>query len=310
MKRQRGQAIILVLILLAVGSFLIVPNLQYIFTGIRSQSISENIADRNSAADGAVEDVLRQMLASIQGGGTPEESYEVEFGAGQFGLATVIEIPFVPPSEWYDINQGQFKGVMVEVVPPYLDANAEDSYFHYVVRLKLSSVNAVTNYGFTLPLGVEYVTGSSYRKYAKANTPNGGLSHLAQVNVDSLPPQFKWNNGTWDNMSSFADPTISPDLEDEDRWALEWTLSIPETWAGSLITVCQVYGNPPGGVCYIEPWFDGEFEFIQMEPCAGLGYGFYIVTIEVEGVTYEVIVAYDALVEGGGWNIISYRIVN
>jgi len=316
MKSQRGQALILVLVVLAVGSLMIAPLLSYASTGLRSQRISEDIVSRDYAADAALEDVLRQMLDSIQGGETPEVTYPVEFGGGEWGLATVIEIPFVPPSEWFPVSgAGQFKGVMVEVEPPYLDAQAEDSFFHYIVRLDLAGVNAVENYGFPLPLNVEYVPGSSYVEFGKQTPEKTGLSPFARVfdETDETPSiddhQVEWNDGAWKDMDLIDDPTISPDLEDPDKWALEWSLDIPDTYAGTLITVCQVFGNPPGGVCYIEPWFEGDFEFVQMEPCAGLGYGFYIITIEVEGITYEIIVSYNSFAEGGGWNIISYRIV-
>lgn len=62
MKRQRGQAFILVLILLAVGALMITPVLNYLSTALRSQRISEKALARQYIADSAVEDALWRLL--------------------------------------------------------------------------------------------------------------------------------------------------------------------------------------------------------------------------------------------------------
>lgn len=308
MKRQDGQVLPLVLVFLLVGTLLISPLLNYVFTGLRSQQIFENIVSRNYAADAAVEDVLRQMLDSIQDGGTPAETYEVEFGMGKWGVATVIEIPYIPPSELLDdFADPKLDGVMVEVWPTYLEATEADSVFYYIVRLALLSTNYVGTYGWTLPQNVEYVSNSTYLIFDKKNN-----LYTTDPVRDATHPidnhQVKKKNITWTNMNHIADPVISPDLEYPDRQALEWTLPIGVTYVGTVITVCKVSGTPPGGVCYIEPWLDTPAGTVQLEPCAGLGYGFYVITLDVQGISYEVIVSYDST-PPGSWNIVSYNVV-
>jgi len=319
MKRQRGQAFILVLIYMSVGALLITPLLNYAYTALRSQEIFERAVSQNYAADAAIEDVLRQMLDSIQGGGTPEETYDVEFGVGKGGVATVIEIPYIPPSEWFDdTGFSQFLQVMVEVWPPYLEATEDDSTFWYIIRLELLTQNLIENYGWTLPANVHYEPNSTYLIYAKkkdlhVDDPVHELDDLG----DEVPPhllanhQVKVLDATWTDMTLIEGPVISPDPEYPDRDALEWDISddIDASSVGNVILTCQVTGNPPGGVCYIEPWFEGTgFDTVEMAPCAGLGYGFYIITLTIEGLQYEVIVSYDST-PPGSWNIISYRIV-
>lgn len=313
MKGQRGQAFILVLILLAVGALTITPVLNYTSTALRSQRISEDIVTRDYAADSALEDVLRQMLDSIQGGVPPEESYDVEFGTGKWGVATVIEIPYVPPAEWLPYSSGHFAGVMVEVYPPFIDAGVDNPSYHYIIRVKLGKIDALQSFGFTLPMNVEYVDDSTYdlalhNKYLEdysADPPE-----VNAVNVTSHEVQWneKWG-GTWQPMELGPNPFKS--LSTDGRWELVWNVDIDSTVTGMYFVICNVTGYPPGGVSYIEPWFDGDFTLVEMEACGALGYGFYIVTIDVGGITYEVIVAYDSEAnEGlGSWNIISYRIV-
>ncbi len=98
MKRQRGQAIILVLMLLAVGSLMIIPSLRYTATGFYSQRVSENALTRQYGADSALEDALWQMLKSIQGGGSPNiTAYDFSYGTSRYPV--LVQVPSVPSSQ-------------------------------------------------------------------------------------------------------------------------------------------------------------------------------------------------------------------
>ncbi|GAH60417.1 unnamed protein product, partial [marine sediment metagenome] len=65
MKQQRGQAIILVLILLAVGSLVIVPVLDYTTTALRAQRISEDTMAEQCVVDSSLEDALLKLLENL-----------------------------------------------------------------------------------------------------------------------------------------------------------------------------------------------------------------------------------------------------
>ena len=67
MKKQRGQALILVLIALAVGSLLIIPTLNYLNTGLLRTRISERLLLQQYAADAAVEYSLWQLQYNVDG---------------------------------------------------------------------------------------------------------------------------------------------------------------------------------------------------------------------------------------------------
>ena len=79
MKQQRGQAFILVLILLAVGGLVIVPVLDYTTTGLRSQQISEDTMLEAYAADSGVQDALCELNNNLGAyTGTPfEKSFTI-----------------------------------------------------------------------------------------------------------------------------------------------------------------------------------------------------------------------------------------
>lgn len=66
MKRQeKGQVIILVLILLAVGALLIVPTLQYASTGLKAYQVSRELLTEQYAADAAVEDAMWRLKFNV-----------------------------------------------------------------------------------------------------------------------------------------------------------------------------------------------------------------------------------------------------
>lgn len=67
MKRQRGQALILVLIALALGSLLITPTLNYAYTGLRETRVSQEQLLEQYAADAAVEYSLWVLKYNVDG---------------------------------------------------------------------------------------------------------------------------------------------------------------------------------------------------------------------------------------------------
>ncbi|GAI38072.1 unnamed protein product [marine sediment metagenome] len=97
--------------------------------------------------------------------------------------------------------------------------------------------------------------------------------------------------------------------EPDGSQTLTWKPLFTETGRAILIQVCQVTGKPPPGVHYVTPSFmeEGGIEPIILNSTGALGVAFYTILVDVGGVTYEVIVGYDA--ETRGFEIISYQIV-
>ncbi|GAJ07997.1 unnamed protein product, partial [marine sediment metagenome] len=89
---------------------------------------------------------------------------------------------------------------------------------------------------------------------------------------------------------------------EEGKWVLEWNPSLSVPGRRIYILICQVEGDPGWGIHYVQPLFDG----VRLtHKTAGLTSGIYNIKIDYQGVTYLVVVAYDA----GGFEIISYQIV-
>lgn len=64
---QRGQALILVLIALALGSLLITPTIQYVSTGLNESHVSEEQLLEQYSADAAIEYTLWQLQNNVDG---------------------------------------------------------------------------------------------------------------------------------------------------------------------------------------------------------------------------------------------------
>ena len=93
MKRQRGQAIILVLILMAVGSMMIVPTLSYTTTALHSQTISEERVAKQYGTDAAVEDALYQMLDGLLDTLDPDTSLDSHHWLGDYRGVRSLDDP-------------------------------------------------------------------------------------------------------------------------------------------------------------------------------------------------------------------------
>lgn len=312
MKLQKGQALILVLILLAVGALLIIPVLGFTFTGLHSQRLSEDALTKQAAADSALEDALWQMLngglLSTLNPDDPEYTYDFEFGLDRFKVN--IEVPSVPESEWYKYRQVEVK---VEVQPDWLEGQYDETpVFQYVIRISMPQWD-LTNFGLSLPQGLTYIDYSALHI-----GPEKALDKDAPVEGSTI-----WMNDQWVEMIAGAyeevyewPPSggVVPDTayllittEPDGRQTLEWMPIFVEHGRQTLVHAYQVTGTPPWGINYVEPWLAGNFGSFDTGQTGGLGVAIYNILIDVEGVTYQVVVAYDSTT--GEFKIISYQIV-
>lgn len=309
MSKQKGQVIILTLLLMAAGSLMIVPLLRLMDTGLRSQRISERVVSQQYTTDSSMEDALWQMQNGVMdtlSAATPSYSYDISLGNNTSGVN--ISIPSIPSSEWQTFNQISVK---TEVIPNWIKAQpGAEPVYRYVIRVDMPQWR-LTDLGLTLPKGLDYVDNSTYATGPKQATGPSGLNPDTSINDSFLPPRVQLNNGSWVNMNPLTNPTVTP-LPDGSK-SLSWTLTFG-TISGrkTYIQTFQARGYLGWGIYYVLPWFQSKTDTtinwtIYSDPTAALGSAMYYVIITSGGVTYRVVIAYDSTT--GEMVIVSYDIV-
>lgn len=319
MKRQGGQALILVLILLAVGTLLIVPVLRFTFTGLRSQSISEDVVTKQYATDSAVEDALWQLLRNgvLDILNSENTSYTYDFQLDSANFTVSIQVPTVPESDWipYLPDPERELFAKVEVVPNWLEANADNTTFTYIIRIDSSQWDNITDFGFTLPLGLTYADNSTLYMGPEKHTE---LDPDAAVNYPMIDPlnENNWVNMTagryeevYDELPADYDPNKAYLLitTEQGRQTLKWMPAFVEEGRKAFIQAFKATGNPDWGVYYVEPSFAFENFTFELGETAALAIAMYNILIDYGGATHQVVVAYDSATDG--MKMVSYQIV-
>lgn len=324
MKRQNGQALILVLILMALGTLLIVPSLKYTFTGMRSVRVYEDALTRLYNSDSAIEAVLSELLNRLNQGpifdlNNPQPvTYYFQLGADL--VPVTISLPTVPPSENY--GTGNIRNLMVEVKPNWAETlpGGGSSTFEYIMRIDTQTYN-LGSFRYTLPKGLTHVPSSSYYK-----GPDGNAYLAWDAEVNLTTHQVKMKDGQWQGMSlsnytvvyAWPPDPYSPTTSylyittgADGRQTLDFRPYFGSpTGRRILIQTSQVTGTPPWGVSYLKPAvFQGGFGTITIPETAAVGVAMYILSIPIGGVTYsfEVVAGYDYAT--GGFKIVSYKVV-
>ncbi len=321
MKRQKGQAFILVLILLALGTLIAVPTLKLSTTALRSQRITENALTEQYNADSAVQDALYQLLSQFMGDFTPSNptvAYDFTYGGKTYH--TTIQIPSVPPSQ--DMASGSMKHLLVEAQPSWMESTTNGTT--YVIRLQTQPWSATTaTYEYTLPAGFTYTPNSAY--FWGPDMQNK-LAYNAEV--DTTLHKVKFINGTWTlmlpgdgaNYHEFINQGDPPPggYQANNSYLVITTLGGQQhlkfkpfytTTGGNrtLIQTIHADGNA-WGVHYLT---QGSFvlgsDTITFTQTAAVGVAMYTILVPIGGTTYRVTVAYDAAT--GTFKIISYQIV-
>ncbi len=79
-REQKGQALVAVLILLLLGGLVAAPVLEFVGTGVDTNAVYEEDMNELYAADGGIEDAIRQIIADAEelpGDGEPAWSYQI-----------------------------------------------------------------------------------------------------------------------------------------------------------------------------------------------------------------------------------------
>ena len=151
-KQQRGQALILVLIALAVGSLLITPTVRYVNTGLLETRISEDQLLQQHAADAAVEYTLWQLKYNVDGltdqldPENPSSSTSITVNGIEVPVITEITQsllgdtwPFPVPST----QQGIHLTTALVIEAPYFSGDGQTAYFVHNVYIYDSGTSGV-----------------------------------------------------------------------------------------------------------------------------------------------------------------------
>lgn len=144
MEGQRGQALLLVLIALVLGSMLITPILQYGSTGLVASRISEELLLQQYAADAAVEYSLWQLKYNIGGvtdGLGPENpSSTTSITVNGIEVPVTTEISQSPqadtgPFPVLPSEPGIHLAVALTIIPPSWSGSGQTAYFTHLVYI-------------------------------------------------------------------------------------------------------------------------------------------------------------------------------
>ena len=283
MNRQRGQALILVLIALALGSLIITPTLNYVSTGLLETRISKQQLLEQYAADAAVEYGLWQLQYNIDGLQLdPENSANSSITVNGMEVPIITEItqsplgddwPFPIPSS----QTGIHLTTALVIEPPFFSEDGQIAYFPHVVYMFNCGSSALHMKAVFQQLDprLTYLP-DSY------GGPNAGLTET-------------YVNDHWELYFDFAEPL--PKLDAQDATFISFVASTSEeigenTYAGSGWVSYAAFGAEQ------EELFTGEYG-------PGTIGGYYDITVTIGSYTIRVNVG---ITEEGEIVLLSYQI--
>lgn len=225
--RQRGSGLILVLIALALGSMLIIPTLNYVYTGLRETPISNRLLLEQYTADAAVEYSLWQLKYNVDGitdqlnPDNPSCNTSITVNGMEVSITTEITQsplgdawPFPIPLS----QSGIHLTTALVIQPPIPSDDGQTAYFTHVVYMYNSGSSAVHLKAVFQQLdpSFTYVEGS-YEGFA---------ADLTKTYVD----------GHWELLFDFTEPL--PKLEEGEATFVSFVASTDEevgenTFSGS-----------------------------------------------------------------------------
>ncbi len=270
MKGQKGYALSLALITLAVGTLVLVPFLQHAYIGITSSRISKELTIERYAADAAMQEAIWRLQANIDGitdSVTPDNP-SVGYPATVNGVETLvtIDIPASPDP------------------PPPPEPEPRFWWLEIVCDVDICWVKSSDPTTFTFTITIHNC---------------GFLGMLILFVFDLLPPGFQYVPGSCTGLTS-EDPTITYD-DESGQQRLDWTLpGWPWSWVGTqegrtltfqataTLTTAGMYYNEAGSGGW--PGDQGE---IDTGPSAPVGVAVYELTVKAGRVTIRSTVAID-----------------
>ena len=141
--RQRGGALILVLISLSVGSLIIVPTLDYVYTGLKRVPISERLLMEQYSADAAIEYGLWDLAYGDNttddlSPDNPEEDTIININGENITLNTSISMSPTSENGSFSVpppQSGIHLAVGMDILPPVWTKAGNKAYLTHVIYI-------------------------------------------------------------------------------------------------------------------------------------------------------------------------------
>lgn len=232
MRREKGQAIILVLIVLGLGALVISPTLKYASTGLKAYQIGQQRMQEEYAADAATENAIWRLKYNVNGftdlfvnETSPSQNYQLAINGKS--VSVTVGLP-APPAAQPTSSQG-FLSVTANRSPLWTKASGGVTITYTITLYNNTGVAKDIN-------GIEYV----------------------------LPPGFTYvanSASTFPGNISLAEPTLSYPPEEGGKQKVVWSFTspypkIPKKSGGTPGQASQkfnVQASSDGGIYYCKP---------------------------------------------------------
>ena len=244
---ERGYALILVLILLAVGALLIYPTLRFAFTSGKLKQLHSTMLMEQYAVGAAAEHAMWKLQ---YGGGTAElttENDTLEYSLDINGITTDVTIMMRIETQLsgQDLAHDDFKVKPWSEVSP-ATSNPGNHTFDYTINMQQLDTDPATGYidevWDMLPPGFEYVAGSSVHEGSPISDPT--VSYDPEFDVYTLKWEFQ-PAITFDTYGQVRTLTFQAqaNVKNNERYTNEVALKPNDERAGKSAPI--VVGNPP-----------------------------------------------------------------
>lgn len=141
---QQGSAFLLVLIALALGSLIIIPNLNYVSTGLLESRVSKDMLLNQYSADAAVEYSLWQLKYNVDGltdqldPENPSTSTTITMNGMEIPITTEISQSAQAETGSFPVlptESGIHLAVALQIIPPSWFASGQIAYFTHVIYI-------------------------------------------------------------------------------------------------------------------------------------------------------------------------------
>jgi len=231
---EKGQVMILVLILLVVGGLIIAPLLSYMGTGLIVGQVFEKKMDGLYAADAGVEDAIWKIMNDPPA--TYPDSYELPADVNEMSVSILIEE--VTTFFTLDVGEGGVHNYYFEfecelVQSPYYDA-VEGDYIH---EWRLILTNKTHQPVKVLRIIVSYSTELEYL----SGLHDDDVVGLKSGSFESFDQEFTYLTNitilTWEFTSPRPEIEAAPDPENEVYTTVTCTFELvgPEDAAGVTV---------------------------------------------------------------------------
>ncbi|MFC1930534.1 hypothetical protein ACFLWE_01415 [Chloroflexota bacterium] len=168
MNKQRGSALILVLVALALGSMLITSTMGYVYTGLVEAGISDKQLLKQYAADSAVEYAIWELKYNVNGitdnlsMGNPSSSNTLNMNGMEASATTEISPSPEPDEGQIEVpphQPGLHIAAFQQILAPNWSKSGEKDYFTHLIYIYNYGTAAVHLKTFLqkLDAGLEYV---------------------------------------------------------------------------------------------------------------------------------------------------------